>query len=155
MLHDAGILRQPLLYLSLYFKQHREDYYRLLDTVRRDGDWEAWIEFFLQGTAETASSAVSTAHRLLEMFQEDERRIQSLARGASSALRVFNALRARPVATLNDLSRRVGVSFPTASKAVEALSAIGIARELTGASRNRIFAYDRYLAILSEGTQPL
>lgn len=155
MLHEERVLRQPLLYLSLYFKQHRAEYYRLLDTVRRDGDWEAWLDFFLDGVAQTAGSAIDTAHRLLAMFQEDEQRIKALKSGATSALRVYGALRMRPVATINELASRAGVSFPTAAKAVEVLDQAGIARELTGGRRNRVFAYGRYLAILSEGTEPL
>jgi DNA-binding transcriptional regulator GbsR (MarR family) len=98
---------------------------------------------------------VDTAHRLLALFAEDEQRIQGLPRASSSALRVFNAVRARPVLTLNDLAERAGVSFPTASRAVHKLIQLSIVRELTGQRRNRVFAYDAYLTILSEGTAPL
>jgi Fic family protein len=155
LLHDAGVLRQPLLYLSLYFKLHRDEYYRLLDVVRRDGDWEAWLDFFLEGVAETASGAVETAHRLLRLFHADEKRLAAEERGAASMLRVYGVLKARPVATIQELAKRSGVTFPTASKAVETLVALGIVRELTGAKRNRVFAYDRYLAILNEGAEPI
>ena len=155
MLHEAGILRQPLLYLSLFFKQHRDEYYRLLGVVRREGDWEAWLDFFLDGVVHTASGAVETAHRLLALFGEDAARIQSLGRGAANALRVFDALRARPVATIGDLVARIGVTYPTAAKNVDALAQLGILRELTGRRRDRVFAYDRYLGILNEGTEPL
>lgn len=71
MLHEAGVLRYPLLYLSLYFKQHRDEYYRLQDAVRQDGDWEQWLDFFLEGVAETAESAADTAHRLTRLFESD------------------------------------------------------------------------------------
>jgi Fic family protein len=155
MLHEAQVLRQPLLYLSLYLKQHRADYYRLLDVVRRDGDWEAWLEFFLDGVAQTASTAVDTAHRLLALFGADEQAMTKLGGGTASTMRVYSALRAKPVATINDLAQRAAVSFPTAAKAVEVLTGAGIVRELTGGRRNRVFAYDRYLAILNEGTEPL
>ena len=155
MLHDAHVLRQPLLYLSLYFKQHRADYYRLLDAVRREGDWEAWLEFFLAGVAQTASAAVETAHRLLELFASDEQALVKAPGSSASVMRVFNALRAKPLATINDLGARAAVSFPTAAKAVEVLATAGVVRELTGGRRNRIFAYDRYLAVLNEGTEPL
>ena len=155
MLHEARVLRQPLLYLSLYFKQHRADYYRLLDTVRQKGEWEAWLEFFLEGVTQTAGAAVDTAHRLLSLFSADEAALAGAGRGAPSVLRVFGALRAKPVATINDLSARAAVSFPTAAKAVEVLTAAGIVRELTGGRRNRVFAYGGYLAILNEGTEPL
>jgi Fic family protein len=155
MLHQASILRQPLLYLSLYFKQHRDEYYRLLDAVRREGDWEAWLDFFLEGVVQTAGSAVESAHRLLATFRDDERRIGTLARNPGSLLKVYGVLRRRPVAAINDIAARAAVSFPTAARAVETLVEAGIARELTGGRRNRVFAYDRYLAILNEGTEPL
>ena len=155
MLHEQRMLRQPLLYLSLFFKQHRDEYYRLLDSVRRDGDWEAWLDFFLEGVAVTAAAAVETAHRLLALFRGDEQRLAAEGRSATSALRVYGALRARPVATIQDLCARAGLTFPTAAKAVAVLISTGIARELTGGRRNRVFAYDQYLKILNEGTEPL
>lgn len=155
VLHQARVLRQPLLYLSLYFKRHRDEYYRLLDTVRRDGDWEAWLDFFLEGVAETASGAVETANRLLVLFRKDDERIQTLGRGTANALRIFNVLKARPITNINDLATRTAVSYPTAAKTVESLITLGIVRELTGRRRRRVFAYDRYLAILNEGTEPL
>jgi Fic family protein len=155
MLHDSGVLRQPLLYLSLYFKQQRDEYYRLLDVVRHDGDWEAWLEFFLEGVTVTAGGAVETAHRLLALFREDEQRLIDRDRRATSLMRVYTALRARPVATIQDLCKRTSVTFPTAAKAVATMQSLGIARELTRAMRNRVFAYDRYLAILNEVAQPL
>lgn len=155
MLFDAGVLDQPLLYLSYYFKQHRPEYYRLLDTVRAEGDWEAWLDFFLEGVASIAGSAVDTAHRLLALFREDAARVQTLGRAASGALRVFDALRDRPLANLNALTERTGASYPTVARAVEALDNLGIVREITGRKRERVFAYTRYLAILNEGTEPL
>ncbi len=155
MLFDAGVLAQPLLYLSYYFKQHRDEYYRLLDTVRAEGDWEAWLDFFLEGVEITAGSAMDTAHRLLALFRDDAARVQTLGRAAANALRVFDALRDRPLATLNDLTERTGASYPTVARAVEALENLGIVREITGRKRERVFAYMRYLDILNEGTEPL
>ena len=154
MLQEQRVLRQPLLYLSLYFKQHRDEYYRLLDTVRRDGDWEAWLDFFLEGVAQTAGAAVDTAQRLLKIFSEDEEKVALGGRGAG-ALRTYRALRERPVATIQDLAKRAGLSFPTASKAVGALAKAGILREMTGGRRDRVFVYGRYLDVLNEGTEPL
>lgn len=154
LLHDAGLLGQPLLYLSLYLKQHRDDYYRLLDRVRVDGDWEAWLDFFLEGVATTATGAVETAQRLVAMFKDDGERVQASVRSAGSALRVLRALRERPVLTLNEAARRAEATFPTASKAMHALIDLGIVRELTGHRRNRVFAYDQYLAALNEGAEP-
>ena len=154
MLRDAGLLRQPLLYLSLYFKQHRAEYYRLLDAVRRDGDWEAWVAYCLEGVAVTAEGAVDTAQRLLALFQADAARLKA-SKAPTGTLQVYDALRARPLATIKSLAERAEVSFPTASKAIDLLTKLGITRELTGGRRNRFFAYDAYVSILNEGTEPL
>lgn len=155
MLHDAGAISQPLLYLSLFLKQNRPDYYRLLDAVRAQGDWEAWLDFFLEGVEKTATSAVSTAQRLNSLFATDIARIQQRGRSGAAALRVQHALRERPVVTLNEICHRSGASFPTATKGMNTLVDLGIARELTGKRRNRVFVYDQYVALLSEGTEPL
>lgn len=152
MLCHSGILKEPLLYLSLHFKQNRARYYALLDAVRREGDWEAWLTFFLEGVQKTADGAVATVQRLTALFQEDHDRIVPKRRRAGSALRVHEALKARPLASLQDVCMRTGLSFPTAASAVDLLVELGIARELTGKRRNRVFAYHRYLAILNEDT---
>ena len=149
----AGLLREPLLYLSLYLKQNRATYYALLDRVRRDGDWEAWLAFFLEGVQRTAEGAVSTAQELAAMFQADRSRIEPRGRRAGSALRVHEALKARPLSSMQEVCRTTGLSFPAASSAMELLLDLGIARELTGKRRNRLFVYDRYLTVLSEGTE--
>jgi len=154
LLCHAGMLREPLLYLSLHLKQNREEYYRLLDLVRREGDWESWLEFFLEGVQQTAEGAVSTARRLGALFQEDRRRIQTRGRAAGSALRVHDVLKQRPLTSLQEIRRRAGLSFPAASDAMALLAELGIARELTGKKRNRLFGYTQYLAILGEGTEP-
>ncbi len=113
MLHHGGVLLKPLLYLSLYFKQHRPEYYRLLDVVRTEGDWEAWLDFFLEGVEDTASNAVRTAQSLVHLFNEDAVRVQAVGRSASTPLRVFNALCARPITTINDTaSEQVSRSPP-------------------------------------------
>ena len=143
MLHDDGVLEQPLLYLSYYFKQHRDEYYRLLDLVRTEGDWEAWLEYFLEGVELTAGGAVQTAHRLLELFSADAERVQSIGRSAASALRVYNSFRDRPLSTIPALSEQTGASYPTVSRAVEELERLRIVREITGRKRGRVFAYTR------------
>ena len=154
LLCDAGVLREPLLYLSLYLKRHRARYYELLDLVRRDGDWEAWLEFFASGVAEAAQGAVDTAGRLSELFAFDRSRIESVTgRRAGSALRVHEALKARPLRSIADLATTTGLSFPAAAAAVDALVGLGVAREFTGRRRDRLFVYDRYVAILGEGTE--
>lgn len=153
LLCHAGVLREPLLYLSLYLKQNRSAYYDLLNQVRRTGDWEAWLTFFLEGVRLTAEGAVMTAQRLSEMFQADHDRIEAGGRRAGSALRVHEALKARPILSMPEICRRTGLSFPAASSSIELLAQQGIARELTGKRRNRLFVYDRYLSILNEGTE--
>ena len=155
VLQQGGLLGEPLLYLSLHFKQHRRLYYDLLDRVRSDGDWEAWLDFFLDGVANTAASAVTTAHRLVALFEADNRRVAQAGRGAASASRVLAALRARPVLSIGHLRDSHGMTFPTASKAMDTLIELGIAKELTGKARNRVFSYAAYLAALQEGGEPL
>lgn len=155
LLCQAGVLQEPLLYLSLYLKQHRAEYYDLLNRVRHDGDWEAWLEFFLLGVRETAEGAVATARRLLGLFEDDARRIEGEGRTANSALRVHATLQRRPVASLQEIQRVSGVSLPTANSAMASLVNLGITNEITGKKRNRVFAYTRYLEILGEGTEAL
>ena len=155
LLCHAGMLRQPLLYLSLYFKQHRSDYYALLNEVRLTGDWEDWLDFFLAGVRQTAEGAFTTSQRLTRLFAADRERIQQSARRVGSVLRVHERLMARPIRTISDVANSTGLSFPTVDAAMKALTKLGIVRELTGRRSNRLFAYDGYLAVLSEGTEPL
>ena len=155
VLHHGGLLSQPLLYLSLYLKEHRQMYYDLLDRVRTAGEWEAWVDFFLEGVEQTARGAVQTARRLIELFEADNRRVQQIGRAAANALRVLGALRERPVLTLKYLRDADSMTFPTAGKAMQSLMKMGIAREFTGQRRNRVFIYDAYLSILNEGGEPL
>jgi Fic family protein len=147
LLCDYGVLSEPLLYLSLYFKQHR-----VLDRARLEGEWEEWLSFFLEGVALTADGAVATAGDLVRLFEEDRGRIQASGRRAGSALRLHEAFKARPLVTLTEVVSRSGLSFPAASSAMDELVAMGIATELTGKKRNRVFAYSRYLATLGAGT---
>lgn len=155
ILHHEGILSWPILYLSLYFKQHRDQYYNLLDLVRKEGDWEIWLEFFLEGVRQTADNAVQTARRLVTVFQEDISQVQTIGRVATTALRVLEALRQRPLQNLNAISQLTGLSFPAVSKGINELVQLGVAGEITQGRRNRVFAYQRYLEILNEGTEPL
>ncbi|HNT27002.1 MAG TPA: Fic family protein, partial [bacterium] len=127
ILHHEHLLSQPLLYLSLYFKRQRSEYYRLLDVVRLEGDWEAWIDFFLEGVAQTAGEAVSTAQRLFALHREDTERLQSM-KGSSSALKVYTTMKERPMTTLSEASKRSGLSFPAVAKGMNALMRAGIVR---------------------------
>ena len=152
LLHH-GVLKEPLLYLSLYLKQHKSTYYRLLDQVRETGDWEAWVEFFLEGIRVTAEGVVNTTKRLLDLFATHRSAIERSGRRAGSALRVYAALRDSPVLSITAASERAHLSFSGASSAMQLLVDRGIAREITGRQRDRLFVYDEYVAVLNEGTE--
>ena len=154
LLCHANVLKQPLLYLSLYFKQHRSTYYELLNHVRQTGDWEAWLTFFLEGVRMTADGGVSAAQRLTEMFQSDRNRVQTAGgRRTGSVLRVLDALKSQPILSLRMASRNTELSFPTVAAAMEVLVRHGIAQEITGKRRNRLFFYQQYVSILNEETE--
>jgi Fic family protein len=150
-----GALREPLLYLSLYFKQHREQYYALLQSVRLTGEWEAWLRFFLIGVEETANQAAQTAHALMKLAAADEKRVQAIGKPAGSALRVHRLLQSQPVISIAAARTRLTLSAPTVTAALNHLQKLGIVRELTGGKYGRIYAYSKYLEILSQGTEPL
>jgi Fic family protein len=148
-----GVLREPLLYVSLYFKQRRDEYFALLDRVRTHGEWESWVGFFANGIAESCAGAVRTAQRLVQLGQSDRERIRGLGRAAGTALRLHHALQERPIASATNLAKRTGVSMPAVLKSLGALEELGIVREMTGRRRNRVFSYAPYIAVLSEGTE--
>ena len=147
-----GVLREPLLYLSLYFKSHRDRYYELLNAVRIKGEWEAWVEFFLEGVQEMAENAVGSARRLADMMSRDRARIQRLGRVAGSSLQVHQSLQTRPITTLASLAKETRLTMPTVTKAVQALEDEGIVNEITGRRRGRIYSYREYMDIMNEGT---
>lgn len=151
MLCAAGVLREPVLYPSLYFKAHRRRYYELLDRVRTDGDWEGWLEFFLDGVKETADQAADTARRIVALFSADGTRIDGLGRAADSARRVHEFLQTNPICSIPGAAAKLGISAPTVAKAFGHMGRLGILRETTGKRRRRLFAYDGYLAILNAG----
>ncbi|MXX75798.1 MAG: Fic family protein [Holophagales bacterium] len=153
LLCEAGLLREPLLYLSVYFKRHRERYYELLNGVRQTGDWEAWLAFFLEGVQETAENAAATVVLLTERFSSDRQRIATEGRRAGSALRVLEALQERPILSIPETCKRTGLSFPAVSSALRLLERAGIVREITGFARNRVYVYGGYLKILNEGVE--
>ena len=153
MLCDAGLLREPLLYLSLYFKRNRSTYYRLLNDTRHTGDWEAWLRFFLEGVRDVAEAAFATARSVSETIREDRSRIGHLGRRAGSALRVHQSLVERPVGSIAHLAGRTGLSDPTVAAVLRILEDLEIVDEVTGRRRGRIYAYERYLAVLREGTE--
>lgn len=155
LLCAQGILKEPILYLSLYFKTHRRHYYDLLQQVRERGDWEAWLAFFMEGIAETSVQAADAAREILNLFDADRDRIEGLGRSAASALRVHQLLQQKPIIAIPDAAQRLGISAPTIAKSVHHLERLGILREITGRQRRRLFAYDGYLQILNRGTEPL
>jgi len=153
LLCEQGVLREPMLYLSLFFKTHRQMYYELLNRVRADGDWEAWLDFFAEAVEITAGQAVDTVQRLEAMARRDRERIQGLGRAAGSALQVHHELLCRPLLTPRGIERRVGLSHVTVNKVLEHLCSLGIVHEITGHRRNRVFSYKAYMEILNEGTE--
>jgi Fic family protein len=155
LLCSKGALREPLLYLSLYFKMNRDRYYDLLQRVRTDGAWEEWLVFFLEGTEITARSAADAAKQILTLFAKDRDRIQTIGRAAASALRVHEYMQKKPLGAIGTVAEELKLSIPTVTVALDHLVRLGIAKEVTGKRRARVFGYSRYLKILSEGTEPI
>ena len=150
-----GILQEPMLYLSLYFKQHREIYYDLLERVRTDGDWESWLHFFLTGLYETATQAAQTSKNILELFQNDQRSVETSGRSLGTTLRIFKLLQSTPLITIARASQETQISVPTVTAALTRLQELGIVREITNKRRDKLFSYENYLRLLNEGTEPL
>ncbi|HAT1773585.1 TPA: Fic family protein [Legionella pneumophila] len=149
-----GIMEQPMLYLSLYFKTHRQQYYDHLQLVRDTGDWEEWLQFFLKGVVETANQAVSTAQAILTLFREDRKQIELAGKLAPSLLLVHYYLQKHPTTDSKKVMKNCNISLPTANSALNYLLKIGIVKEITGRARNKIYVYQKYLDILSEGALP-
>ncbi len=146
-----GLLREPLLYLSLHFKEHRPTYYELLNAVRLSGDWETWLEFFADAVVASATQAATSAKRLLELASADGRRIEALGRATASALAIHRALQRQPIATAASLAAATGLTPPTVNKSLAHLERIRVVEELTRKQRGRVFSYARYADILNEG----
>jgi Fic family protein len=148
-------LQEPLLYLSLYFKQNRQEYYDRLQRVRTGGDWVGWLRFFLNGVHLTARQAAETAQIILRRFEEDAHRIEGMGRRAASAHRAHQLLKKHPIVSVPFAVRELGLTPPTVRSAFEILEKLGIIREITGKQRDRMYAYDSYVKILDEGTEPI
>lgn len=146
-----GLLREPLLYLSLHFKEHRQTYYELLNRVRLGGDWETWLEFFADAVLASATQAASSAKRLLEIATVDARHIEGLGRATASALEIHRALQRQPIATTASLVAATGLTPATVNKSLAHLGRLNIVSELTSKQRGRVFSYTRYAGILNEG----
>ena len=153
LLEHWKLLSAPLLYLSLYFKRHRADYYRLLGEVRKTGDWEAWIRFFLEGVATIADEAVIAAREVFALVSTDRQRLIAAPGASIMAIRLMDQLPIHPVVTIPTVVKLLETTKPTAGKAVQLLENLGVLAETTGKQRDRTFAYARYLEKLQAGTE--
>jgi len=155
LLCERGALREPLLYPSLYFKTNRSQYYEHLQRVRTEGAWEDWLAFFLDGIAVAAQEAAATAERTLTLFAKDREKIEKLGRATPSALRVHELMQRNPLLRIRAAAKVLKLTIPTITNALNHLMRVGIVKEVSGKKRDRLFAYTRYLNIVSEGTEPL
>jgi Fic family protein len=153
LLVEQGVLRRPLLYLSLYLKRNRDAYYENLQGVRTDGAWEEWLRFFLEGVVEVAASTAETTRGIVEMIERDRQRIHGLGRGAATAHRVHDVAVKRVVVKAPTAAEQLALSEPPVYAAVSRLEELGILREVTGKSRGKTYVYGEYMDILNEGTE--
>lgn len=151
LLCSGELLSEPLLYVSVHLKTRRREYYDRLQSVRSEGDWEGWVRFFLEALIASSEQAMTAAREILGLFERNRRQLSASA----SALRVFEQLQRRPISSVTQLQQSVGLTYPTVSAALERMKELGFVSELTGKKRNRLFAYAPYIAILSEGAEPL
>jgi Fic family protein len=150
MLCVEDVLREPVLYLSLFFKKHRRLYYDRLNGTREDEGWTAWMDFFLQGVRDTANQAAGTARNVDQLFRTDKEMIERFGRGAASALLIYRYAQANPLFSIKNAAQEMKVSFPTASAAVIRMVDAGILRESSGRRRDRLFLYAKYLDVLNQ-----
>ena len=147
-----GVLKEPLLYLSLYLKANRQLYYDHLQSVRITGDWEEWIKFFLTGVAETANQATETAQAIIHLFKKDRARIEEDEKPTAAILTVHNYFQKRPITNTTRIKEATGLSLPTILRALKALESYKMLEEITGKERHKVFVYREYMNILSNGT---
>ncbi|CAK8725585.1 Protein adenylyltransferase [Candidatus Electrothrix laxa] len=153
LLCSEGVLREPLLYLSLYFKTHRQQYYTLLNHVRLTGDWESWLDFFADAIIATAGLAVETARNLARLAETDRQKINTLGRSAGSVLRVQQVMLEQPVISSGQLAEKTGLSPATINSVLLRLEQLGIMTEITGQQRNRLYSYTAYINLMNQGTE--
>ena len=152
-LEDWGLLSEPLLYLSLFFKRHRIEYCTRLGAIRTDGDWEGWLIYFLEGIAVVAKESVTLIGALFDVVTRD-RSLYLQSRGATIAgFRLFESLPQHPMVTVKLAVKICDTTKPTAAKAIDSLCTVGVLEEITGRSRDRTYAYVQYLDLLREGTE--
>ena len=147
-LHTAGFLRSPFLYLSLFFRQYRDLYYDKLSEPRKTGDWESWLNFFLEGVAETAGSAKTTLIQIKTLFSHDDARLSGLGRASTSAELIFAIFKQKPVLNIAEITRRTGLTKPTAISTVNRLIDLGIIENISQKKWGQIYAYSGYIALL-------
>lgn len=151
ILAQAGVLQEPLLYLSVFFKKHRQTYYERLQQVRLTGDWEGWLLFFVDAITATATQAVATAQQLNKLLAADKAKLAQLGRLAGSANQILEALFTQPIVSIGLLVEKTGLTPATIGKALDAMeNTLGLVRELTGQKRNRVYAYSAYIDILNQ-----
>lgn len=155
ILCHEGILREPILYLSLYLKSNRQDYYDHLQSVRETGNWEKWIEFFLTGVIETAEQATETAQAIMALFDHDRAVIAESGKSTAAVLTIHRYLQKHPISNTTHIKEACDVSLPTVLRSVETLEKLGVVKEITGKSRHKIFVYSEFLNILNRGTEPI
>jgi len=145
------VLKQPLLYLSLYFKTHRQEYYQLLNQVRLDGDWEAWLLFFAEASEQTASDAVDTAKQIIALLEQDTKLVQQQGRYAGTLSQIHCVMQRRPVATAAWIKQETSLAPATIQSGLQKLEGLNILQEMTGKQRDRVYAYREYITILNRG----
>ncbi len=150
-----GVLREPLLYLSLYLKKNRSAYYAYLQSVRETGNWEAWLEFFLNGVIETAQQAVETAQSIVRLFETDRETINTSGKATASIVAIHHYFQRNPMANTGGIKEGCNLSLPTVLRSLTILEELKIIKEITGKERHKIYAYPAYLDILKQGTEPL
>jgi Fic family protein len=150
--HDQ-VLEKPLLYLSLFFKKHRQEYYERLNAVRKDGDWEGWIKYYLQGVYEISKQATDAAKAIMDLLASNRQKLTGLGKAAPTAMALLDLLYRRPYVSIAIVARELRISSPAAGKAVNNLAELGILKEVSGKKRDRVFLHESYLAIIREGTE--
>ncbi|MFA4987280.1 MAG: Fic family protein [Candidatus Brocadiia bacterium] len=150
LLCEEAALQKPVLYLSHFFKRHRQEYYQHLQSVRDSGTWEEWLTFFLNGVVEVSYQAAETARKILTLREEHRRLItESFGRAAGNGHRVLELLYEQPVVSVAVIRKRIGTTYPAASSLVGRMVGAGILHEITGRSRNRVYRYDSYVDLFS------
>lgn len=149
-----NVIKEPLLYLSLYLKTHRQTYYDLLQAVREKGAWEEWVRFFLTGVIETAEQATQTTQKILKLFEEDHKKIGTHGKSVGTVLKLHAYFQRRPIATTTKIAKECDMNLQTVLRGLAVLEQIGIVKETTGKERHKIYAYRSYIQLLNEAAAP-